>query len=82
MAGAQAGGSSGTNVGFPTNSFSIIATHAVKAEGNSGITCFRFTVTRRSAASIAETAQWAVTGTSVSSAGSARTASPHPASCS
>jgi len=68
MAGAQAGGSSGTNVGLPTNNFSIVATDAVKAEGNSGVTRFSFTVTRHSAASIAETAQWAVTGTSVSSA--------------
>ncbi|WP_428664107.1 beta strand repeat-containing protein [Reyranella sp.] len=46
----------------------IVATDAVKAEGNSGTTTFSFTVTRTGSSVIASSAHWAVSGTKVNGA--------------
>ena len=43
-------------------SFSVVATNAVKAEGNSGPTAFTFTVTRTGITTSAGTVDWAVVG--------------------
>ncbi len=51
--------------------FSIVATSADKAEGQSGNTTYTFTVTRAGAVSQAATVDWAVTGSSASAADAA-----------